>query len=300
MDDRVVTVFGGSGFVGRSAVEALFDAGWRVRIAARHPAKGAERVPRGVERVAADIRDESDVDHAIDGATAVVNAVSLYVEHGDLDFETIHVRGAERLARRARAAGVERLVHISGLGTHPDSPSRYVRARARGEAAVRDAFERATILRPSVMFGLGDSFLANLDRLTRLPVVPLFGQGNTRLQPVYVDDTAAAIAAALALADACGRLYQLGGGEQLTYRAIVEAVMAHQGRQRPLLPVPFALWNVLAATLAVFPNPPLTRDQIMLMQQDSVPDPGAPGFVDFGIQPCSFRSMLPVCLPAAR
>lgn len=300
MDDRIVTVFGGTGFVGRSAVETLADAGWHVRIAARHPVKGAKRAPRAAERVIVDIRNEGEIDRAVDGAAAVVNAVSLYLEHGDLDFDAIHVHGAARLARRARAAGVERLVHVSGLGTRRDSPSRYVRARARGEEAVRGAFDAATILRPSVMFGVGDSFLASLDRLTRLPVVPLFGQGEMRLQPVYVGDTAAAIASALMSPDARGRLYELGGAETLTYRAIVEAVMAYRGRRRPLLPVPFALWTALAATFTVLPNPPLTRDPIILMRQDSVPDPDAPGFADLGVQPRGFRSMLATCLPATR
>lgn len=288
-----VTVFGGTGFLGGAVVRRLHAAGTPVRVAARHPGSPAADGDGGTAagRVA-DVRDEDAVARAVAGAAAVVNAVGLYVERGGATFEAVHVEGAARVARCARAAGVERLVHISGIGADPRSRSRYVAARGRGEARVRDAFPDAVILRPSVLFGPGDAFLRTLDAVTRLPAIPLFGAGATRLQPVHVDDVAAAVARVLDDPGTAGRTYELGGAHVQSYRAIVEAVLAHHGRRRPLLPLPFAAWRLLAALASVLPTPPLTRDQVTLMEADSVVGPGVGTFADLGITPRGLADVL--------
>ena len=275
-----VTVFGGTGFLGRRIVDALLARDVTVRVAARHPARGEggtaadRRVP-----VQADLRDPHSVRAALDGADAAVNAVSLYVESRDATYQAIHVEGAGQLARAAAEAGLHRLVHISGIGSDASSTSAYIRARGEGEDAVRAGFPGATILRPSVMFGPDDAFLTTLIGLVRrMPVVPLFGDGSTRLQPVHVEDVAAAVAILLTASDPPAPTYELGGPEVLSYRALLELVMRHIDRRRPLLPVPFPVWNVLAAACRMLPSPPLTEGQVALMRQDNVADPGLPGF----------------------
>lgn len=289
-------VFGGSGFLGRRVAARLAANGGPVRAAVRHPLRVAAR---GVAAVAADVREESSVAAALEGAGAVVNAVALYAERGGESFEAVHVEGAARIARCARAAGIERLVHVSGIGADPGAASAYVRARGAGEARVREAFPEAVILRPGVLFGPGDSFLCTLDELTRLaPAFPLFGSGETRLQPAFVDDVAEAVARALEDPAAAGRTLELGGPEVLSFREVVERVLRHRRRHRLLAPLPFAAWELMARGLAVLPSPPLTPDQVALMREDNVVDPALDGFAALGIHPRGIDEMLPRCLPA--
>ncbi|MGL6159715.1 complex I NDUFA9 subunit family protein [Microbulbifer sp.] len=298
MNEQIATVFGGTGFLGRRVVRALATAGYRVRVAARHPEDvDFSDIKDQIAPVAVDIRNERRVTEAVSGSVFAVNAVSLYVERGDLTFDTIHVKGAERIARCARAAGVDRLVHISGLGVDEHSPSKFIRARARGEQVVCNAFERATLVRPSVMFGSDDAFLSSLKTATLLPVVPLFGKGNNRLQPVYVEDVAAAVVELARQAGGQGQVFELGGGSVYTYRQVLQVVMSHLGRRRVLLPVPFTLWRLLVATLSLMPNPPLTRDQLVLMQSDNMVGENAKTFADLGIDPYSLEDLLDECLP---
>lgn len=291
-----VTVFGGTGFLGRAVVRAVSAAGFEPRIAARHAPPGGARV----EHVTADVTDAASVGRAVEGAAAVVNAVSLYVEKGGATFHAVHVEGAERVALAAREAGAAVLVHVSGLGTHADSPSAFVRARAQGEQAVRRAFESTVLVKPSVMFGRDDSFLSSLELATRFPVVPLFGRGESRLQPAFVEDVAGAVAKVVADPAARRPAFELGGAEILTYRRALEAVMAHLGRSRLLVPVPFALWKALTIPLGALPSPPLTRDQVVLLEHDNVVGPGAPAFRDLGIEATAFTSGLAECLPVRR
>lgn len=291
-----VTVFGGTGFLGSEIVRAVSAAGFDVRIATRHAPR---EKPSGTEgrltHFTADVTDEPSVERAVGGAFAVVNAVSLYVEKGDATFEAVHVEGAARVARCARAAGAELLVHTSGLGTDPASPSAFVRARARGEQAVR-GFDGSVVIRPSVMFGRDDSFLSAIELATRFPLVPLFGNGETRLQPVFVKDVAAAVARMIEDRTRRPAVIELGGAEASSYRRIVELVMARLRRQRLLVPVPFAIWKALAAALAVLPSPPLTRDQVILMQSDNVVTGRTATFADLGLRPRHFWSLLAECL----
>lgn len=297
MHEGPVTVFGGTGFLGDAIVRELVEAGRRVRIAARHPVLPAwleEGDP--VELATADIRDEASIDTALEGASAVVNTISLYVETRDASFEAIHVTGARRLASRARAAGIERLVLVSGIGAHHGSASAYVRARARGEAAVLESIPKAIIVRPSVLFGAGDAFLSGLEGLTRLPLIPLFGHGTTRLQPVHVVDVARAIAKLTGHPATARRLFEFGGPEVLRYREILATLLAHLQRERPLVPLPFIVWHLMAILTAWLPGPPLTRDQVILMQTDNIADADVGGFEDLGILPHSLRESLPTCL----
>lgn len=287
-------VFGGTGFLGRAVVAALVARDWRVRVAARRP--DLAPLPDSVERCTVDVRDEQAIATAVAGAHAVINAVSLYVETGRLDFDAIHVHGAERIARLAAAAGNERLVHVSGIGVDSASESRYVRARARGESAVRAAFPNATVVRPSVMFGAGDSFLSTMDKMTRLPIIPLFGDGGMRLQPVHVEDVAQAIAMSLADKATAGTVFELGGAEVVRYRDILNAVLQQRGRRRILMPIPFSIWRGIARASALLPSPPVTVDQLALLSMDNVVGGEVPTFRDLGITPRGLIEQLPVCL----
>jgi uncharacterized protein YbjT (DUF2867 family) len=296
-----VTVFGGSGFLGREIVRRLAEDGAEVRIAVRRPDRAAFLTGPGnagqITAVHADVWDQATVGPALAGADAAVNTVGHYVERSDASFEAIHGQGARHVAEAAAAAGVQRLVHISGIGADPKSDSPYVRARAIGERLVREAFPAATILRPSVMFGPNDAFLNRLAALARtLPALPLFGAGEVKLQPVYVNDVAAAVARAIAMPETAGRLFELGGPRVYSYRALVQLVLDQIGRRRPLLPVPYAAWNALAAVLAPLPQRPISRDQVKLMEKDNVVSPAALTFADLGITPSAIETIAPTYL----
>ncbi|PMR75346.1 complex I NDUFA9 subunit family protein [Billgrantia endophytica] len=292
-----IAVFGGTGFLGSMLVHELVDAGRPVRIAARKPSLPEWAEPGDkLELASVDIRDETSVVNALSGVAGVVNAVSLYVESRGKRFADIHVEAAGRLARLAHGAGIERLVHISGIGVDVRSRSAYVRARAEGELAVIAEFSKAVILRPSVMFGPDDAFLSALSRLTRLPVIPLFGRGETRLQPVHVLDVARAILRLMGNAPPERRLFELGGPDILRYRDIVKLIAAYRERERPLVPIPFPLWHLMALLASPLPNPPLTRDQVIMMAQENVANEGVGTLQDLDILPRSLRDNLPMCL----
>lgn len=285
---RSVTVFGGTGFLGRRIVARFVEDGIVVRVASRHPddaALGGEASQGRRVPVAANVRDRASIERAIDGVDGVVNCVSLYVESRAASFHDVHVTGAVNVAAAAAARQL-RLVHISGIGSDPGSQSPYVRARGMGEAAVRTAHPRATILRPSIMFGPDDAFLKTLDRIAGLtPVIPLFGAGGTRLQPAHVADVAAAVVRAMQEPTAEARIFELGGPRVLTYRQIIEQVLRWRGRRRLLLPLPFAVWDMLAAIGQKLPTAPITEGQVALMKRDNVVSNDAPGFGELGVTP---------------
>ena len=287
----LVTVFGGTGFLGRRIVERLGAAGARVRVAARHTTEGV--LAQG-EVVYADVRDGTTVAQAVRDSDAVVNAVGLYVEQGEATFQAVHVDGAQEVARAAREAGIPRLIHLSGIGADVNSQSSYVRSRALGELAVREAFTEATILRPSVLFGRGDALFRSLAAITRIsPVFPLFGDGSTRLQPVFVGDVAEAVVKAVGSPSASGKVYELGGPRVYRYKELVDLVLVHLKRRRILVPVPFFVWEIQGTLLGILPNPPLTRDQVILMRRDNVVSDAALTFADLGITPRPVEAELP-------
>ncbi len=298
MTTAEVTVFGGTGFLGARIVRRLSDCGLHVRVATRRVELVSGGVPWDVVTpLRADVTDPSTVEPALSGATTVINAVGLYSEQGTETFDAVHVHGADTVARCAAEAGVTCLIHLSGIGAREDSPSRYVRARALGERKVRQRFPAATIFRPSVLFGPGDAFLGTLDGLTRmLPVIPLFGGGETQLQPVYVDDVAEAVAGAMQGSQVQGRICELGGPCVHSYREIIEMVMRFRGRRRLLLPVPFAVWTALAKLLSPLPRPPISEDQVILMRDHNVVGPEALTMADLGVAPRPLAELLPACL----
>ena len=294
-----VTVFGGSGFLGSEIVTRLAAAGLKTTVAVRNPDRVQPAGPADgageILSVYADVRDETTVARALEGADAAVNAVGLYVERGAESFEQVHELGALNVAHQCARSGVRRLVHISGIGADMRSASAYVRARAKGELLVADDFPPAAILRPSVIFGPGDRFLNTFARIARTsPVLPLFGRGGTRLQPVYVADVAGAVHGALSGADTEGRTYELGGPGVYSYRDLIAMVLHRAGLRRLLVPVPFAVWDLLAAIASVLPGPPLTPAQVTLMKQDNVVADGALSLETLGVTPTSLEDVLPL------
>jgi uncharacterized protein YbjT (DUF2867 family) len=296
MNERTVTVFGGTGFLGRRVVRHLRKHGFSVRIASRHPGRDHRLFglddPQ-VQSVASNIHDERSVADALAGAYGVVNAVSLYVEHGQETYQSVHVVSAERVAAQARRAGVERLAHVSGIGSDAASTSLYIRKRGEGELAVRAAFTDALLIRPAVMFGPDNSFLTPiLKLLQRLPIYPMFGRGLTRLQPAYVEDVAEAIARALQQTEGHATTFECGGPRVYAYEELLRAV-AHEASLKPrLIPIPFPAWHALAWFAEMLPSPPITRNQVELMQVDNVSSPGVPGFGELGISPHSVEEIL--------
>ena len=298
-----VTVFGGTGFLGRHIVEGLIREGATVRAAVRHPNRAAIR--GGPERgqlaaVAADVRDEGTVAAAVAGAEGVVNAVSAYVERGGVTYTDVHERGAGNVARVCQREGVQHLVHISGIGADPASTSRYISARGRGDLAMQQAFPRAVILRPSVMFGPDDAFLNLLAKIVRsTPVLPLVGDGRTRLQPIDVRDVAEAVRRCLQDPGAEGKIYELGGASTYRFREITEMVAARMGRRCAIISMPFGLAYPLARFSELLPAPPLTVAQVDLLVSDNLPASGASGLSELGISPRRLEDVL-ADLPAAR
>jgi uncharacterized protein YbjT (DUF2867 family) len=293
-----VTVFGGTGFVGRRIVRHLSDSGVTVRVASRHPGQAGDG---HVEQVAVDAHDERSVENAVAGADGVINAIGLYVEHGSETFHSVHVEAAARIASVARRVGTKRLVHLSGIGADATSPSPYIRSRGEGEAAVRAAFPGAVIIRPAVMFASDDSFLTTILRLLRLlPAYPIFGDGRTRLQPAYADDVAVAIAQILRSSKKPYPVYELAGPRVYSYEELLRTVARIAGLRPVLMRTPFALWDALAGVSEILPHPPLTRNQVELMQIDTTASDNLPGFRALDISPRSIEEELEAMLKQSK
>ena len=293
-----VVVFGGAGFLGRRLVHRLVTEGMTVRVAVRHPDPARfELRSIGFDRVTvipADVRDQASVAAALAGADAVVNTVSAYVEKGGATFEAVHVQGAETVAREAVAAGVARLVLVSGIGADANSGSPYIRARGRGELVVRKAFPGASIVRPGAMFGPGDALFGRLAELARwLPVLPLIGGGRTRLQPVSVEDVAEAVANIIADPGTVGRTYELGGPGVYTLRELVMMTLQLTGKRRLLIAVPFAVAKIQARLFELLPNPPLTTGQVDLLKADNIASGTLPGLQELKIQTKTVEEVVP-------
>jgi NADH dehydrogenase len=304
MELRNVTVFGGSGFLGRYIVQRLAHQGARVRVATREPEAARFLQPLGVVGqvmpVQANLRNEASVRRAVAGADAVVNCVGVLFERGRQGFGALHVNGARRVAIAAAEAGAPRLLHLSALGADPESSSAYGRSKAAGEAAVRDAFPGAVILRPSVVFGPEDDFFNRFGSLARfLPALPLIGGGKTRFQPVYVGDVADAAAKLLPDEQAAG-VWELGGPRVYSFKELMQLVLRETGRRRLLLPLPFGLAKFQAAFLQFLPNPPLTPDQVELLRRDNVVSAGARTLADLGLAATPAEAIVPTYLARYR
>ena len=302
---RRITVFGGSGFIGRYVVERLADTGAIVVVAVRDP-EGAKnlRVFGNVSQVTpvgCNIRDADSVRAAAAGSDTVVNLCGILAETGRQTFQAVHIDGAANIARAAAAAGATRLIHVSAIGASDSARSGYARSKAAGERAVREAFPTATILRPSVVFGPEDGFFNLFAGIARLsPALPLFGGGTTRFQPVYVCDVAAAIANALADPATTGRTYELGGPEVCTFRELMQKLLTVIRRRRLLLPLPYLVGDIQALFLGLLPNPPLTRDMMRQMRVDNIVGSGAGSLADLGVTPTALDAVLPTYLARYR
>ena len=299
----LVTVFGGSGFVGGQVVRALAKRGLRVRVAVRNPGRGYKLRMLGdvgqIEVVQANIRMPASVARALEGAEGCVNLVAVMHERGRQKFQSVHAMGARTIAEAAKAAGVSRLVHMSAIGADPGSASKYARTKAMGEAAVREVVPSATILRPSIVFGPEDDFFNRFARMAcASPVLPLIGGGLTKFQPVFVGDVANAVAACLLDADTAGKTYELGGPGVFTFKALMERLCEEIGRKPILAPIPFGVAGLIGmggdlVNLQPIPiAPPLTSDQVTLLRADNVVAPGALTLADLKVAPTAMEPIL--------
>lgn len=309
MSARLVTVFGGSGFVGRHLVRALAKDGWRVRVACRRPDLAGHLQPLGavgqIHAVQANLRYRKSIAAAVQGADAVVNLVGILNESGRQKFSTVQAQGARFVAEEAAKAGITNFVQLSAIGANAQSASDYARTKAEGEAAVLAAVPSAVVLRPSIIFGPEDQFFnrfANLARFT--PALPLIGGGETKFQPVYVGDVAEAALKALDGKAKPGTVYELGGPETRSFKALLEYILSVTGRKRLLLPLPFALAKFKASILECLPGKLLTVDQVILLETDNVVSAAAKAegrtLEGLGIEPTSFEAIVPTYLYAFR
>lgn len=302
MSAGLVTVFGGSGFVGRHLTRALAQRGWRVRVAVRRPDLAGHLQPLGVvgqiQAVQANLRYPASVLRAAEGSDAVVNLVGILAESGRQTFGAVQAQGARTVAEAAARVGASRMVQMSALGADRESPSDYAASKAYGEAAALAAMPSAVVLRPSIIFGPEDQFFNRFAALARFsPVLPLIGGGLTKFQPVYVGDVAAAIVAALEGRAQAGATYELGGPEVATFHELMDYILEQTGRRRLLVPVPFWAARLKASVLQVLPGKLLTVDQVNLLEQDNVVSPAAAAggrtFEGLGIAPTAYESVVP-------
>lgn len=298
---RSVTVFGGSGFIGRYVVKRLANQGARVRVAVRDAEKAKFLKPMGavgqIAPFAVNISNERLVRQAVDGADDVINLVGILAENGSQSFSRIQAEAPGVIAEAAKAAGVERFVQMSSIGASAESDSKYAQSKAMGEAAVKAAMPNAAILRPSVVFGPEDDFFNRFAAMARFaPALPLIDGGGTKFQPVHVGDVAEAVMVALRSEDAAGKTYELGGPHVMTFKEVLEYVMAETGRKRLLLPVPSAFLRPLAGLMECIPGAPLTRDQLIQLQTDNIVSEGSESLDALGIKPTGISAVAPAYL----
>jgi uncharacterized protein YbjT (DUF2867 family) len=298
---NLVTVFGGSGFVGGQTVRRLAQSGWRIRVAVRNPNLAHAMRLHGdvgqIDVVQANVRNEASLNRALEGASAAINLVAVMHEGGRQGFQAVHVMGARNVAAAAQAQGVSRLVQMSAIGADAASASKYARTRAEGEAAARDIYPDAVVVRPSVIFGPQDDFFNRFAAMAQVsPVLPLIGGGQTRFQPVYVGDVAQALATVTSSPEATGQTYELGGPEAYTFRQLMEMMLAEIGKRRFLAPVPWPLAGLLGSLGDVASGviaPPITSDQVLLLKADNVASGDHPGLAALGITPTALEAVLP-------
>jgi NADH dehydrogenase len=304
-DKGLVTVFGGSGFVGRHLVRALLKRGWRVRAAVRRPDLAGHLQPLGnvgwVQPIQANVRYRWSVDRAVEGANAVVNLVAVGFDRGRQTLDAVNVFGARAIAEATRAAGISRLVHVSAIGADPDSPSGYGRSKAAAEAAVFETTENAVVIRPSLQFGPEDQFINRFAAMSRFMLaIPAFGGGTTKLQPVFVGDVARALADAVEGKVPAGRIYELGGPEIKTLREIIQLVVRDVDRRRLIVTMPWWAAKLAGYVMGHLPGRLVTSDQVRQLMVDNVVSEQAKTegrtFAAFGIAPVGIETILPTYL----
>ncbi|WP_321499773.1 complex I NDUFA9 subunit family protein [Breoghania sp.] len=302
LNGKLVTVFGGSGFVGRHVVHALARRGWRVRVAVRRPDLAFHLQPLGsvgqIHAVQANLRYPDSLAHAVAGADAVVNLVGILAQSGRQTFDAVQAFGARAVAQACKDAGITNLVHMSAIGADAKSPAGYARSKAAGEAAMRELVPEAVIMRPSILFGPEDDFFNRFASMARMsPFLPLIGGGKTRFQPVFVGDVAEAVARAIEGEAEAGATYELGGPQVKTFRECLEMMLEITGRKRLLVPLSFRLAGTLARILQLLPGAPLTRDQVAMLKSDNVVSEEAVAaghtLSGLGITPVTLASILP-------
>jgi NADH dehydrogenase len=298
MAQGIITVVGGTGFLGKYVVRDLARQGFMLRVLSRDARRGEGLKPLGdagqIVSEYADLTCPHTLEKKLAGSFGVVNLVGILFERGRENFSAVHAQGAEKLAQAAHAAGVERYVHVSALGVDRAAESKYARTKLLGERATCSAFSQATVLRPGVLFGAGDHFFSQFAWMScYAPFLPLIGGGKTRFQPVYAADVARAVTQSLQMPERAGKIYELGGTEVFTFRELMEFVCAITRRPPRFLSLPFPAAHLLATLLELLPSPPLTRDQVRLLRYDNVVSSAAPNFSHLGIVPTSARAVVP-------
>lgn len=302
MHNGLVTIFGGSGFVGRHVVRALVADGWRVRVATRRPHLSPELRVNGmvgqVQLVQANLRFPDSVDAALDGADACVNLVALLHESGNQTFDALHVDGAEAIAKACAARGIKNLAHISAIGADVDAESDYASTKGEGEARIHNHVPTADILRPSIIFGEGDGFFTRFAAMTSLaPALPLIGGGDTKFQPTYVVDVAKAVATVIRKGTN-GLIYELAGPQTYSFKELMRFTLDAVDKRRLLVPLPWFAANAMGfmgemSGALPFVTPFLTRDQVDNLKVDNVASGRHPGFVELGIVPDTIEAIVP-------
>lgn len=306
MSIKQVTVFGGSGFVGRAIVRALAQEGYQIRVACRR-IELAERIKTAgdvgqISILRTNLRIPASVAAAVSGSQAVINASGIAFQRGRQRYEAVHVEGARAIAEAASAAGVQRLVHISGIGADQrNSTNRFIRSKVDAEDAIVSGFANATMLRPSVVFGPEDAMFNRMAQIARqAPFLPVVGDGSAKVQPVYVGDVGAAVVAVLERPDTAKSVFELGGPRVYTYREIATLVLREIDRHKRIVGVPAGLMKIMGLFAEFLPVPPLTHDQVDLLVTDNVTRPGAPGLAELGIEPTAAEAILPMYLDRYR
>lgn len=303
-ENSIITVFGGTGFLGRHIIWQLAKTGATIRVATRMPKRALFLKPAGtvgqIIPFFCDINDDASVRTVLSGATHAVNLVSIMHQCGKNTFQRINVEAAERVARIADEEQLDILVHVSALGTHVDSLSQYARTKAEGEKRARAAFSRTVTLRPGVVFGPEDDFFNRFASMARTaPALPLIGGGRTKLQPCYVGDIAHAVLNIIASPDIekfDGKIFELAQPRAYTFRELMDVMQAQTGQTRCYVSLPFGVAKIMGGFASLLPNKPLTADQVKSLQRDSVMTPQAPGLADLGVQPTALESILPTYL----
>ena len=300
MEARQITIFGGSGFLGRYVVRALAKKGWRIKVATRRPNRAFFLRPMGqvgqIGFIKCDVADAGQIAHAMAGSQAVVNLTGILFQRGQT-FDAVHVKGPEAIGREAARLGLRAMVHVSAIGADSESDSRYAESKAEGEKRVREAFPSATIMRPSLLFGPEDQFFNRFAEMARfLPALPLIGGGRTLFQPVFVSDAAAAIVTALDDPHAQAKTYELGGPTVYSFRQLMEIMLGVIDRKRLLVPLPLWIAFLKSIFLQLMPKPLLTPDQVRLLRHDNIVSPTAHTLKDLGITPTTVEAEVPAYL----